>query len=235
MKQSEGNAMRQKQHTAFTMIELVMVIVVMGILAALALPRMDRDIRQEAADNILSAIRFAQHMALMDDVTNPSQSQWQRTYWRFGVRTCLASEGDVFYYVGSDKNKGGNIDQNEAAIDPSNSKRMLGNAGSSCRQGVQGKDISPQIYLSRLYGIKDTNMFALCGGGAGGAARYVGFDYQGRPHVGFSSADANISWNAPMTSDCNLTFQFEDTNLPDLKIQIKKETGYAYIVGQTGS
>ena len=65
-----------------------MVIVVLGILAALALPRMERDYRQEAGDNILSAIRFAQHNALMDNVTEPSDAQWQRKFWRFGVRTC---------------------------------------------------------------------------------------------------------------------------------------------------
>jgi len=61
--------MRNK--SAFTMIELILVIVVLGILAALAMPRVDRDSRQEAADNILSAIRYTQHLALMDNKTNP--------------------------------------------------------------------------------------------------------------------------------------------------------------------
>jgi prepilin-type N-terminal cleavage/methylation domain-containing protein len=226
--------MRKRKRSAFTMLELVIVIVVLGILAALALPRMERDIRQEAADNILSAIRYAQHMALMDNVNDPRQAKWERRYWRFGVRSCTA--GDVFYYVGSDKNMGSNIDQFEAAIDPSSGKRMLGLAGVSCANGVQDREISPQIYLSRRYGIKDTNMFAQCGGGGRDAARYVGFAYMGCPHVKFSKSNLkNRSWNQPLTSDCNLTFQFDDSNIPDLVITIEKETGYASIVGQSGS
>jgi len=48
------------KHSAFTMIELVLVIVVLGILAALAMPRLERDLRQEAKDNLLSAIRYTQ-------------------------------------------------------------------------------------------------------------------------------------------------------------------------------
>ena len=62
-----------KQSKAFTMIELVFVIVVIGILAALALPRIERDLRQEAADNILAAIRYTQHLALNDNKTDPSR------------------------------------------------------------------------------------------------------------------------------------------------------------------
>lgn len=59
------------KHPAFTMIELVFVIVVLGILSALAMPRIDRDLRQEAKDNILSSIRYTQHLALIDEKTNP--------------------------------------------------------------------------------------------------------------------------------------------------------------------
>ena len=38
---------------AFTMVEAVMVIVVMGVLAAVAMPRLESDRRQEAIDQIL--------------------------------------------------------------------------------------------------------------------------------------------------------------------------------------
>lgn len=215
---------------AFTLLELVMVIVVLGILAALAIPRMERDVRQEAAENILSAIRYAKHMALIDNVTNPRQSNWQRSFWRFGVRTCLAAEGDVFYYVGSDEDMGGNIDNNESAVDPLNGKIMLGAAGTSCASG-SNNNASPNIFITHKYGIKDTNMFANCGGGGTDAARYVGFDHMGRPHVGFSTS-TSPDYSTVMTSDCDLTFEFEDSAIPDLVIRIEKMTGHAYIVGQ---
>jgi len=221
------------KYKAFTLIELVFVIVVLGILAALAIPRMDRDIRQEAADNILSAIRYAKHMALLDDVTDPRNANWQRAFWRFGVRTCLAVEGDVFYYVGSDEDREGNIDNPEAAIDPLNGKRMLGTAGTSCASGVNN-GASPNIFISHKYGIKNTNMFTNCGGGDADASRYVGFDHMGRPHTGFSGS-STPNYSSILTSDCDLTFKFEDTSIPDLVIRIEKGTGHAYIVGQNDS
>ena len=71
-----------KHKKAFTMIELVFVIVVLGILAALALPRMDRDLRQEAKDNLLSDICYTQHLALTDNKTNPADPNWQSKLWK---------------------------------------------------------------------------------------------------------------------------------------------------------
>ena len=79
----------KQNRQAFTMLELVIVITVLGILAALAIPRMQRDLRQEAADNLVSAIRYTQHLAMMDDKTDPGNSMWQRRYWhiRFSTMT----------------------------------------------------------------------------------------------------------------------------------------------------
>ena len=217
------------------MIELIFVIIVIGILTSLALPRLNRDGRQEAADNILSAIRYAQHMALTDDVTDPKSPLWQRRFWRFGVRTCLAADGDVFYYVGADKNDGGNINNVEAAIDAASGKRMLGLAGTSCADGVNN-DAAPDIFLSHKYGIKDTNMFATCGAADADAARYIGFDHLGRPHTGFSGS-LTPDYNTLMSADCNLTFRSkpDDATIAPLIITIQSETGYAFIVGQPDS
>lgn len=212
------------------MLELVVVIVVLGILAAMALPRMDRDLRQEAGDNILSAIRYAQHMALMDDVTNPRNSDWQRSFWRFGVRACLASEGDIFYYVGSDKDREGNIDNSEAAVDPINGQIMVGAAGTSCADG-SNNNASSDIFISHKHGIKYTNtIFTNCGGGT----QYIGFDHLGRPHTGFDDSD-RPDYSSLLHSDCTLRFEFEDASIDDLLIRVEKGTGHAFIVGQPDS
>ena len=227
-----------KKHKAFTMLELVMVIVVLGILAAFAMPRMQTDTRQEAADNIIAALRFTQHMALMDNVIDhvsrrrAKRNHWQRRFWRFGKEGC-GDEG-IFYYVGSDRNTNGNINTNkgEAAIDPSNGKVMMGQNTKPCADDLSEQifttdnigEASPHIFLTKNYGIKenDSKMFGSCEKDT----KSIGFDYLGRPHRGFETSPTP-NYASLMQNDCNLTFEFEDGS-EDLVITIEKETGYVY-------
>jgi prepilin-type N-terminal cleavage/methylation domain-containing protein len=228
--------MDQKKHSAFTMLELIMVIVILGILAALAIPRMERDTRQEAADNILAAIRFTQHMALMDNVNDNRNNNWQRKFWRFGKQGC--SDDGIFYYIGSDKDMGGNINTQtgEAATDPGNGMIMNGQNNEPCENDLSTQEFtvpvvgtvkaSSNIFLTKKYGIKenDTTMFANCPGTT--ATLSVGFDYMGRPHRGFESSSIP-NYSTLMDTDCNLTFEFLDGS-DDLIITIEAETGRAF-------
>ena len=50
------------------MIELIIVIVVVGILAAVMMPRLERDPAREAAEQVAKDIRYTQHLAMVDDV-----------------------------------------------------------------------------------------------------------------------------------------------------------------------
>ena len=52
---------------AFTMIELTFIIVVIGILVAVILPRVKANKNAETAVKMLSNIRYTQHLALIDD------------------------------------------------------------------------------------------------------------------------------------------------------------------------
>ncbi len=228
--------MNKKRNNAFTMLELIMVIVVLGILAALAIPRMENDLRQEAADNILSALQFTQHMALMDNVVDnisADQLKWQRKFWRFGKEGC--SDNGIFYYIASDKSMGGgiNVDEGEAAVDPANGKVMMGQNNKPCEGDLSEQvfttantEASSNIFLSRKYGIKenDDKLFGACPGGT--TTRSIGFDYLGRPHRGFEGS-TKPDYATHMESDCNLTFEFEDGS-NDLIITIEKETGRIY-------
>ena len=212
-----------KYRKAFTMIELVFVIVVIGILAALALPRIERDLRQEAADNVLSAIRYTQHLALNDDKTNPFINDWQKSLWT--IR--FSSDGD-HYTIGSDIDREGNIDKIESAVDPLNGKYMYNKSANP------QADESSNIFLNKKYGITSIAITG-CGIATGTTtALHIAFDNLGRPFRGVSAATNN--YDRYVNQDCNLTFSATNT-FPDepIVINISRETGYAFVVGQPES
>jgi len=215
-----------KHRKAFTMIELVFVIVVLGIIASLALPRMDRDLRQEAADNILSAIRYTQHLALNDDKTNPSDPNWQKELWT--IQFSPDGAGRYFYTISSDTDKDGTVtdpavDPSEVAIDPINGKYMY------TSDSTIDANESPNIFLGKKYGINDVD-FTNCQTIANGAdtSKHIAFDQLGRPHKGIFVVATN-DYRTVMTGTCTIKFSFEDGS-DDLIISIAEETGYADIL-----
>ncbi len=64
------------------MLELVFVIVVIGILAAAIIPRMDRDTLYEASEQLLSHIKYTQHLAMTDNVYDDTNVNWFQNRWR---------------------------------------------------------------------------------------------------------------------------------------------------------
>ena len=64
------------------MLELVFVIVVIGILAALIIPRIDRDTLYEATEQVLGHIKYTQHLAMTDNVYDDDASAWYLNRWR---------------------------------------------------------------------------------------------------------------------------------------------------------
>jgi len=224
--------------SAFTMLELIFAIIVLGILAAMAIPRLERDLRTEAAHNVLSAIRYTQHMALMDNVERPGTDDWQRMFWRFGKEGC--SDNGIFYYVGSDKSREGNINvvppnAGEAALDPANGNWMMGQNGQDCETDlsgqtfIDGRNASKNIFLTKLYGISEGKMqFSSSCRTIDADHGHIAFDYLGRPHSGITAL-ATPAYSTFMTTDCNITLAFEDTSIPNVIITIEKETGRAFI------
>ena len=211
------------------MIELVMVIIVLGILAALAMPRMDRDLRQEAADNVLSAIRYTQHLALVDDKTNPfykdsaGNNTWQKKFWAIRFTTSLSNPDSSYYIVTSDRNANNAASKDESAIDPANGKYMYNSSGSFASMG---SDESPNIFIGRKYGINRLDLSGGCD------HKHIAFDHLGRPYKNIG--DLTNKYESYMITDCNLTFGFRG-DIDDLSIIISKETGYAYIDGYDDS
>lgn len=224
---------------AFTMLEMTMVIVVLGILTVVAMPRFDNDRRQEAADNILSSIRLTQSLALTDnknDRTGSGLLQAVRTNWQTGlwhIRFASYDSGNKWFYtISSSRDGDGNVDQSEATIDPSNGKFMYNLAGDGTIDSAE----SPNIFISEMYGVNNVD-FSSCTGAVGrnrseNTSSHIAFDYLGRPHKGIYTATNDYA--TVMHDDCIIRFTFLDASAP-LEISISSETGYAFIIGQPNS
>ncbi len=201
------------KRAAFTMMELTFVIVVVGILAVMAMSRFDRDLRQGAKDNILAAIRYTQHLALVDNKTDPRDAKWQQKLWT--IRFSADGDGRYFYTISSNADYDNQVDKNETAIDPINGKYIYNLGGDS----TIDNDESPNLFLGKKYGVDSVTF----GGGCSGST-HIAFDHLGRPFSSgiFSSVAPFAGY---MTTDCTITVGFEDTSINDIVFTIEKETG----------
>ncbi len=219
-----------KNKSAFTMIELVFVIVVLGILASIAMGRMDRDLKQEASSTILSHIRLTQQLALRDNKHQANNdTNWYTRYWQMEYLSC--DNGDYFYRVGSHYNHPNwGIDiKEEAAIDSIDGKYIW--SDESC---IPESDTSENVLLTKKFGISNITNTGGCA-----AVTDIGFDYLGRPYNGIAMP-TTADFSNIMTTDCNLTFTMStdednDGNDDTFTITIEAETGYSFIVGQEAS
>jgi len=217
-----------KNRLAFSMIEVIFAIIILGILAALAMPRLERDIRQEAADEILSQIRYTQHLALMDDKHLFNNPKWQRRYWKIMFATCNDNGTNRYFFrIGSDDdmNSTSTFEKNEAAIDPINGKPYYMRNNASC----DDQTVSNNIFIGKKYGIT-----TVTGGNACNGVKHIGFDHLGRPHIGFSNSNTpDYSSYISANQACRFTFTLSDGDT--FSIDIAPETGYANIVNQNNS
>ena len=67
---------------AFTLIEMVFTVVIIGILSAIILPRVSATKVPEATTQLKSHIRYTQHLAMADDKYSASSSTWFKNGWQ---------------------------------------------------------------------------------------------------------------------------------------------------------
>ncbi len=201
---------------AFTMLELVFVIIVIGIISVLSIPNMSTNPLQQAAEQIASHIRYTQHLALMEDKYNDQNATWFASNWQIWFRIY---NGKYYYEVFSDKDQEGNSDANEEAIDPLTNNN-LGNGDN----GV-GLPSNNDINITGKFGITSMVVSDNCKIGQGGK---IAFDNLGRPY-GDVSYDPNNPYYKYLTQPCTINIKHggSDTNAT---ITIQPETGYVSVV-----
>ena len=86
---------------AFTMLELIFVLVVIGILAAVMMPNTKTNRLYEAAQQVVAHIRYTQHLAMIDDQYNSSDADWYKARWQiFFTRTDDNCDNKICYSTG---------------------------------------------------------------------------------------------------------------------------------------
>jgi len=200
--------------TAFTMIELIFVIVVIGIIAAMIIPRLDRDNRFEAATQVLNHIKYTQHLAMTQDVYNDQNPLWFLARWEIEFYGCGG------YSIHSNANltpAAPNAANNEAALDPQTRKRLWSPA--NCAMPMAAGDYEKM----NLAGFYDVNNIATSAGCAGAS---ISFDTLGRPY-------GAVAMHGVTKANCNITLGF-NVGANEV-IRIHPETGYACILDAAGA
>lgn len=197
---------------AFTMMELIFVIIVVGILAVLAMPNFDRDPLGEATEQLANHIRYTQHLAMVDDRFDPNNARWYSEMWKLNIRQIGT---DWAYEIFSDDAPyNGNSVVAEEAIDPLTGL-TLGNNGI----GITN--------LTDNYGITNV-VFTNGANNAGSASLSIVFDNLGRPYRD-TDPNANANWrNLLITTNMVITLTGEDNR--QSTITIVPETGYVSTV-----
>jgi prepilin-type N-terminal cleavage/methylation domain-containing protein len=230
---------------AFTLIEFLFVILIISILSISIIPNIKDNSLYEAATQVVTDIRYTQHLAMIDDKFDKSEKSWYKRRWTIRFRENLSFTSTLppiavydkiwAYTIYSDtpNYNGREPDLVSIAKDPLNKNKYL-SGGWDNTLHVENKASLSRMRLGEKYGIKDVKF----SGGCRSTVRYVYFDIFGRP-FNSSTRDnsyelASAGWHKILTRPCKISLctkecrgQKSDT---EVIITIEPETGYVHIL-----
>ena len=223
---------------AFTLIELVFVIIVIGILSSLAMSNFNRPTLIEVANQLVSHIRYTQHLAMMDNKFDVNDPTWFKARWQIKFFNNAGSDNQWSYTIYSDwtLTHTGNPDKIEIARNPlDQSKYLTGGTSGTSLIAYSDSESTKELNIGHKYGIKDVEFRDGCRSNV----RFIHFDSLGRPLNSFSSAlpyevespgwhkliDSACVIDLCLVDDCSLAMDDEK-----ISIEIKAETGYVHIL-----
>ncbi len=228
----------KKSKYAFTILELIFVIIVAGILAVTIVSSFNRNNLREVADQLISHIRYTQHLAMIDEKFDTNDHNWFKSRWQIHFYKNLGSDNKWSYIIFSDfkNNHTGNPDKDEIAKNPDDPNRYL--TGGTSGSGIfhyDNNETTKELNIGNKYGVKDIKF----SNGCRNNVKYISFDYFGRP---FNSFPANAPYEIPsigyhvlLTKKCIITLCTVNncstaSNNEKIKIAIEPWSGYAHIL-----
>lgn len=223
--------------SAFTMLELVFVIVIAGIIMALAMPSSNDNNLRQAADQVVRHIQYTQHLAMMDDKFDDGDPNWFKVRWQIFFANTQGSGYSWSSMIFADSaGYTGTPDIAEHARNPMDNSRYLSGGYSAGNIDENSSLASQELNLGNKYGIQDVDF-------TGGCAINIKqerlfFDTLGRPMYGgphlLDNAYENLPNSMLIVNTCKVELCLSTctTALPTEKITIaiEPETGYTHIL-----
>jgi len=214
---------------AFTMLELVVVIVVIGIIAAAALPRINDDHIAEAADQVMSHIRYTQHLAMQDSKFDPTDANWFRKRWSitFTRASFCGGSSEWRYSVYYDRSATGNLNSaDEVARDPLDPSKFMSSGWAGISES-NCANASSKYSLANKFGITNVSLGGVCGKNN---LQTISFDEFGRPMQGVSTTgtSATRGYDRLVHSGQNCQIVLS-TSKKTATITIAPETGFLQV------
>lgn len=221
---------------AFTMLELVFVIIVVGIISATLIQNTQRNSTREAAEQIVSHLRYTQHLALSDDKFDRADPNWYKKRWEFLFGKSNDTNGKIAYSIFADDAGAANAanpNKDELAKDPQDQNKYL-SGGYSGTLKTSDADANKKLNIGETYGITSVVMTGGCvgsciegGANCNGDIRFS-FDHMGRPILGLLINYVRPYENGKLlTQTCTITLT--DNNGDSTAIFMEPETGYVHI------
>jgi len=229
------------------MLELIIVILIIGILATVIIPRTGSNKLAEAAIQVLSDIRYTQHLAMIDDKFNPNVVHWYRQRWQIAFSTAhstrsysIFSDSPSLTTGAYDGNPSANITYTkvEVARNPLDKYRYMIGVANSNFDNSSTQRISTNLDIGKTYGIVDVKM----SDGTASTVKRILFDSLGRPYRGTGSSTATHPLNSSVdfvaTSTILIKLCIEScvgnnrtvNSNTEIMIAVEPETGYAHIL-----
>jgi len=224
---------------AFSMLELVFVIVIIGILAATIIPQTKTNPLQEAAVQLASHIKYTQHLAMIDDrydssnVDSNGTVKWYKERWQLVFSNNANTDHQLGYTIFSDHkdDSSGEPNIDEIAKNPQNPNQLMsGGYTGTVKLKIGHSDFMgmKKLNIGKSYGVISVTIT----GGVGCTGGRISFDHLGRPFKG-SQSSMSSPYNSTsgtqrlLRNVCDITLS---DGSDSAVIKLRPETGYVSII-----
>lgn len=195
------------------MLEAVVVIALIAILAGIAIPRSQALGVRQAAQQILSDIRYTQKLAMQDNKFDDENSdvwfkkRWSITFANTNLKECgidKGSEKSLKYSIYNDLSLSGNLNsRREVARSASDTSKFLSGGWRGMPASLCDR-ILPKMQIEKQYGVVGVKFSKECGLDR---SLTLSFDELGRPMrvASTTSGGARTPYERLLRDDCLIT------------------------------